>query len=463
MKTETSRRGFIAGSLSLGALASGCLTRPLFGKRWYKGNLHMHTFWSDGRAFPEEAVMWYKSHGYDFIGISDHNIFQENPRKYIGVADPEKKIPGAQKKYVDKYLAAYPNAEVRTGEDGRMEIRLKTFAELSRDYASPGSFLLIPNVEATRHTQLPDKRVHQLHMNYVNLPGLLPSYKSKDFKWGLKDGTGVSEFLARNARETSEFAKTMGRKHLFILNHPVWTWYDVGPEALIDNPEVLFFELCNNGSPFAPGKDLPTDGFDTDRLWDVVNAFRARRKQKLLYGIGTDDTHYYCDEKSDMVKPGNAWTLVRADALTADAIIDAMYEGDFVTCEMLEFSDVHFDRSARRLEVSVDAKTAVARTVKFIVTKKDFSEKPVKTLTVRPKGQNDSNARYERTINIYDEKIGMVAKTVKGGVGEAISASYVMQSDDLYVRARVEESGQPICTAHLHPQGKHVAWTQPYL
>ncbi len=101
--------------------------------------------------------------------------------------------------------------------------------------------------------------------------------------------------------------------------------------------------------------------------------------------------------------------------------------------------------------------------MKFIVTKKDFSEKPVKTLTVRPDGKNASSTRFERTINVYDEKIGMVVKTVKGGVGEALSASYVMQSDDLYVRARIEESGQPLCTANLHPQGKHVAWTQPYL
>ena len=70
--------------------------------------------------------------------------------------------------------------------------------------------------------------------------------------------------------------------------------------------------------------------------------------------------------------------------------------------------------------------------------------------------------KFERKIDIYDEKIGLVVKTVKGGIGDSIKASYTLQDDDLYVRARVEESAQPLCTAHLHPQGKHVAWTQPY-
>ena len=42
------------------------------GKRWYKGNLHMHTTCSDGRKTPEEAVALYKGKGYDFLALTDH-------------------------------------------------------------------------------------------------------------------------------------------------------------------------------------------------------------------------------------------------------------------------------------------------------------------------------------------------------------------------------------------------------
>src|SRR5436190_695100 len=48
--------------------------------RWWKGNLHTHSFWSDGDDFPESIVDWYKTNGYHFLALSDHNILQEGQR-----------------------------------------------------------------------------------------------------------------------------------------------------------------------------------------------------------------------------------------------------------------------------------------------------------------------------------------------------------------------------------------------
>src|SRR4026207_1969454 len=45
--------------------------------RWYKGNTHTHSYWSDGDDFPEMIMDWYKTHGYDFVSLSDHNILAE--------------------------------------------------------------------------------------------------------------------------------------------------------------------------------------------------------------------------------------------------------------------------------------------------------------------------------------------------------------------------------------------------
>lgn len=42
------------------------------GKRFYKGNLHLHTTCSDGVKTPEEAMQEYAAHGYDFLAITDH-------------------------------------------------------------------------------------------------------------------------------------------------------------------------------------------------------------------------------------------------------------------------------------------------------------------------------------------------------------------------------------------------------
>lgn len=42
------------------------------GRRWFKGNLHMHTTESDGALTPAEAAALYAENGYDFIARTDH-------------------------------------------------------------------------------------------------------------------------------------------------------------------------------------------------------------------------------------------------------------------------------------------------------------------------------------------------------------------------------------------------------
>lgn len=42
------------------------------GRKWFKGNLHLHTNASDGRRTKEEAFELYRQAGYDFIARTDH-------------------------------------------------------------------------------------------------------------------------------------------------------------------------------------------------------------------------------------------------------------------------------------------------------------------------------------------------------------------------------------------------------
>lgn len=44
---------------------------------WLKGNTHTHTLESDGDSPPEYVAGWYKEHGYDFLVLSDHNVFTD--------------------------------------------------------------------------------------------------------------------------------------------------------------------------------------------------------------------------------------------------------------------------------------------------------------------------------------------------------------------------------------------------
>ena len=92
MPKNISRRSFLKTSGAIAAslfvdirpVASAQTATAAQEKRWFKGNLHMHNQWSDGQPLPEWAIDWYKSHGYDFICPSDHNIFQSEGLRFDG-------------------------------------------------------------------------------------------------------------------------------------------------------------------------------------------------------------------------------------------------------------------------------------------------------------------------------------------------------------------------------------------
>ena len=46
---------------------------------WLRGNLHTHTTNSDGRCDMQEVINTYSDHGYQFLSISDHDIFTDYP------------------------------------------------------------------------------------------------------------------------------------------------------------------------------------------------------------------------------------------------------------------------------------------------------------------------------------------------------------------------------------------------
>ncbi len=56
------------------------------GARWLKGNTHTHTTNSDGDTPPAQVAQWYKSHGYAFLVLTDHNVFTD-PKTLASLVD----------------------------------------------------------------------------------------------------------------------------------------------------------------------------------------------------------------------------------------------------------------------------------------------------------------------------------------------------------------------------------------
>ena len=74
------------------------------GSEWLKGNTHAHTTESDGDSSPEVVATWYKDHGYDFLVLTDHNVFTD---------------PAQLAHLTDSTFMLIPGEEVTSGFDGK--------------------------------------------------------------------------------------------------------------------------------------------------------------------------------------------------------------------------------------------------------------------------------------------------------------------------------------------------------
>lgn len=411
--------------------------------RWYRGNLHMHTYWSDGRIFPEQAIDIYKKLGYDFLGVSDHNVFADDPSHWKTVEAREGKWPpDVTTPLFDAYMQAF-GSEVETRRDGeKTAVRLKTHAEMQRRFEEQGKFLLLPAVEVTQVLN-----GINVHLNYLNLPDTLPCVKGGAQSKQIKDAAlTVSALIRQNAAEVAQLSAQLSRPSLLTLNHPQWVYWDIVPQNLVDNPEVRFFEVCNGGSAFAPHPDALS--VTCDAFWDAVNAFRSLKGQPLLFGIGSDDTHYYLNRTPEQ-RLADAWVMVRSASLTPDALLAAMHAGDYYATTGVLLDDVAFSAVDRTLRVKVKPSPGVTYRIRFITTKRGFDP------SVRTVSCPAEKGRGPRTIPVYSGDIGKTVQLVEGA-----EAAYRMAPDDLYVRAKIESSVPSGYTRHFHPD-MQVAWTQP--
>lgn len=413
---------------ALCALLSSVLFSAEPAARWYKGNLHTHTFWSDGDDFPDSVARWYKDNGYHFLALSDHNVMQQGEKWFA----PAKRRGG--KDIAEKYLAAFPADRVKVrGEGDAREIRLKTFDELQAEFGEAGRFLMIPSIEST------DSRVH---VNVTNLRD--PILPDKAIDTSTSQGIVAAMRHAFGAVRAQRAAT--GQPMFAHLNHPNFRWA-VTAEEILQVDQQRFFEVYN-GHPTVYNEGDAVHA-STERMWDIILAERlGRLGQPALFGLATDDSHNYhiqpdrVNVKSSVT--GRGWVMVRANELTPDALVAAIEKGDFYCSTGVTLKDVV--RTADSLTVEVDPEPGLQYTIEFIGTRRgyDHRSEPVK----------DDKGEVLRVTRRYSEDVGRVLQSSKG-----VRATYKFKGDELYVRARVTSSRHksPIVIAGEMER----AWTQP--
>ena len=194
-------------------------------QEWYKGNLHTHSYWSDGDQFPEVILLEYREGGYDFVSMSDHNTVadQERWRPVSGMANGDANLAEYRRLFGEEWV------ETRETDDGVLEVRLKRFEEYAGRVAVPGGFLVIRGEEISDRFE-----TRPLHVNATNVAELIPP----------QGGTNVADVLQRNIDAVLEQREETDQPMFPHVNHPNFGWA-VTAEDLMDLQGEKFFEVYN--------------------------------------------------------------------------------------------------------------------------------------------------------------------------------------------------------------------------
>ena len=388
--------------------------------RWWKGNLHTHSLWSDGNDFPEMIAAWYKEQGWNFLALSDHNVLSDH-ELWI-------KTSRAGAVAMEKYLGRWgePWVERRVEEEEEM-VRLKTLGEFRGKLEEPGRFLMVQSEEITA----------AVHINATNIQERILPYTG-----GSKDSAGVVQAMQRTVNAVLEQRKRTGVPMFPHINHPNFKCA-ITAEELVQVEGERFFEVYN-GHPMVHnmGDEIHAN---IDRVWDIVLTQRlAVPGNPPMFGLGTDDSHNYHNEPKKLSHPGRGWIMVRAATLEIGALIAAMEAGDFYASSGVTFKDVQ--RGNGRLAIEIEPEPGVTYTTQFIGTRKNYDP--------ASEAVTDANGLPMRVTRHYSADIGAVLSKVDG-----TAPSYTLTGDEIYVRAHVVSS--KLKSDPSEPGEFEQAWTQP--
>lgn len=319
--------------LALAVFTSSATAQPT---RWFRGNTHTHTLQSDGDSPPDSAARWYRDHGYNFLFITDHEK----------LTDP---------------------------------------APLNAQYGIAGKYLLIAGQEVTQRV-VDSAHVDRLRQAHVNALGLTRVVMPQGTR-GLASGITMREGYATN------IAAIRAAGGIAQVNHPNFRW-SVRLDDMLALPDSILLEVLNAHT----GVNNAGDGDkspSTEALWDSLLT-----RGKVVFAIGDDDAHSFKPADNDayeLTRPGRSWIMVRADTLTAPAILGAIRRGNFYASTGVSLKDLSVSPSEIRISI-----------------------------------EQVYDARYRTQ---FIGKNGRILATVAGK-----EATYRIRGDEGYVRARVVDS-----------------------
>lgn len=287
-------------------IASGMAFAESDQGHWYKCNTHAHTAAfkrSDADAPPMEVAEWFKNHGYQCLVITDHE-------------------------------------------------HLTDVRDINRSLGD-GAFLVLQGQEITQvvadtshRNGLRHAHVNGIGTSEVILPlGFEQSWRPGDpYASPWKGGT-MQESFRRNVGEVR------ARGGVPQVNHPNGE-FSVLFEHLTDLDGPYLMEIWGAGNASLGGiGDAGEIGIPVEQLWDkLLSAGR------VVWGVASDDSHeYHGFDQFRSSAPGRGWIVLRAPALTREAVMAALSSGAFYASNGVAID--RYEVSGQRIEIEIQIPT----------------------------------------------------------------------------------------------------------
>ncbi len=368
-------------------------------QHWQKGNLHTHSFWSDGDDFPEMIIDWYKNNNYQFIALSDHNTIAD------GIYWYKLKQSDLKNNSLEKYKKRFGEWVESKNDSTGNYVRLKTFDEYKAKLEDLNSFIVIKSEEVT--SSFKNKPVH---INVTNIKEKIDPFK----------GESVYDVMQKTIDAVNLQREKLNIPMFAHINHPNFG-YGINVEDLKKLSGERFFEVYN-GHPAVhnEGDDLH---IDLETMWDLINISYFNSNKPLLMGIATDDSHNYHQKSTNLSNTGRGWVMVNSKKIETLSLIEAMESGKFYSSSGIELKQVKHNK--QKILIEIKPKKEVDYEIIFLGYKKEGSQVEI-------------------------------LKTVKGN-----SANYIFEKNDLFVRVKINSNEIKI-NPYVKGETTQ-AWTQPII
>lgn len=282
---------------------------------FYKANLHVHTNVSDGKRTPEEIKEGYKSHGYSVVAFTDHEVF----------------VP--HNALTDDDFVAINGTEVAINDNW------------------PGGFKYNKTFHINLYARSKDKKdccaCTEKSVWLENSKAHLSEVAKNNNYQKFHSVEGINDLIKRADNDG----------FLVCYNHPVWSMHNYSDYSGLKG--LFGIEVYNTSS--ARGGYVDTD----QPFEDLLN------QGENLVPIASDDAH---DLNANAY---GGWTMIKADELTYECVIDALERKNCYSSNGPEIKELYFEDGAVNIKTSESVFVYLRTNLRFACRMHGSEAKPI--------------------------------------------------------------------------------------